>query len=107
MTASSADYMLLCNISCSQDHVSKLHDVMAGRPEHVVLNCSARTGSREAQELLEANLVKRGGKLGPPAGHQLVLFVDDINLPERQQYGAQPPLEMLRLLLDRQGLFVR
>jgi hypothetical protein len=25
----------------------------------------------------------------------------------RQQYGAQPPLEMLRLLLDRAGLFDR
>jgi dynein heavy chain len=36
-----------------------------------------------------------------------VLFVDDMNLPERQQYGAQPPLEMLRLLLDRAGLFDR
>jgi hypothetical protein len=30
-----------------------------------------------------------------------------MNLPERQQYGAQPPLEMLRLLLDRAGLFDR
>jgi hypothetical protein len=46
-------------------------------------------------------------RLGPPAGHQLVLFVDDLNLPERQQYGAQPPLEMLRLLLDRAGLYDR
>lgn len=46
-------------------------------------------------------------RLGPPAGRQLVLFVDDMNLPERQQYGAQPPLEMLRLLLDRGGLYDR
>lgn len=85
----------------------KLFNTMAGKLEHAVLNCSARTGSREAQEVLEANVVKRGSKLGPPAGHQLLLFVDDINLPERQQYGAQPPLEMLRLLLDRQGLYER
>ena len=45
--------------------------------------------------------------LGPPAGHRLVVFVDDIHLPEKEQYGAQPALEMLRLLLDRGGLYQR
>jgi len=44
---------------------------------------------------------------GPPAGHQLLLFVDDLNLPQRQACGAQPPLEMLRLLLDQAGLYDR
>lgn len=52
-------------------------------------------------------MVKRGSRLGPPAGHQLVLFVDDMNLPDKEQWGSQPPLEMLRLLLDRHGLYER
>lgn len=45
--------------------------------------------------------------LGPPAGHELVVVLDDIHLPEKEQYGAVPALEMLRLLLDRDGLYQR
>jgi hypothetical protein len=35
------------------------------------------------------------------------VFIDDVHLPEREQYGAVPALEMLRLLLDRAGLYQR
>lgn len=45
--------------------------------------------------------------LGPPAGHRLALFIDDIHLPAKEPCGAQPALEMLRLLLDRGGLYQR
>eukprot|EP00775_Hariotina_reticulata_P007079 gene7079-7292_t len=79
----------------------------AGRVDRAVLNGSAYLSSRAAQQLLENHLVKRGGRLGPPDGHQLVLFVDDLNFPNHLTSGAQPPLEMLRLLLDRQGLYDR
>ena len=67
----------------------------------LTLTLSARTSVNHVQDRVDSSLEKRQrGMYGPSAGSTFVLFVDDMNLPEREQFGAQPPLELLRQVSD-------
>ena len=67
---------------------------------------SAQTKAKNMQDLLESKLDKlRKNLLGAPPGRQTVIFVDDLNMPALEKYGAQPPIELVRQTLSQGGFY--
>ncbi|KRX08296.1 P-loop containing nucleoside triphosphate hydrolase [Pseudocohnilembus persalinus] len=74
----------------------------------IFLNFSAQTNPKQTQLAIESKLNKKGKTLfGARPNEKIVIFIDDINMPALEEYGAQPCIELLRLLVDKQGFFDR
>ena len=55
---------------------------------------------------MEVVIKRKGrGKYAPDNNRIMVCFVDDLNMPKKEKYEAQPPIEILRQWLDYEGWY--
>ena len=91
--------------------VNILGHLQNGLPEKYVpitLSFSAQTGANQTQDMIDSKCEKRRkGVFGPSAGKEFIIFVDDVNMPMKEEFGAQPPIEILRQWFDNGGWFDR
>ena len=69
--------------------------------ESIAISLSARTTCQQIVNTVFSSIQKRKQDVFAPAnGKKAVFFVDDLNMPQKEQYGAQPPLELLRQYIE-------
>jgi len=68
---------------------------------YMVINLSANTTSNKLQEIIESKLNRTTKKKYRPFnGKKSVIFIDDLNMPKKDDFGFQPPLELIRQYLE-------
>lgn len=62
---------------------------------------SYQTTSNNVQSIIESRVEKRTkGVYVPFGGKSMITFMDDLNMPAKDMFGSQPPLELIRLWID-------
>ena len=68
------------------------------------MSLSARSSANAVQDSIDGRFEKRRkGVYGPPLGCKLAVFVDDMNMPQRETFGASPCAEILRQMVGGEG----
>ena len=76
-------------------------DALPGGRSSMMINFSAQTSSNSLQNTIEGKLEKRSkGVFAPAGGKNMVVYIDDFNMPQKSVFGFMPPLELLKLWAD-------
>ena len=35
----------------------------------------------------------------------MLIYIDDLNMPTKEKYGSQPPIQFFRQLIDQKGFY--
>ncbi|MCQ2815680.1 MAG: hypothetical protein MJ252_00290 [archaeon] len=86
----------------SLENEKKLDDKFSS----LTINFSAQTTAAQTQGNIEKMLIrKRIGRYAPENNKVMIVFVDDTNMPKKEIFDAQPPIEILRQWLDYEGWY--
>ena len=109
----------------------RLKNGMPKNYEPILMGFSAQTSANMTQDILDGKMDKRRQgrdnnpdnnpswrtmiqdtgldytQWGPALGNQFVIMVDDFNMPMCETYDAQPPVEVLRTMVDYFGWYDR